>query len=68
MNEKKRLRLGMDEEAYVALDRLAAGELRNLNGQIEFVLVLGRVLVANHDDLRTAYDLSKQIALTPFKP
>ena len=30
------------------------------------VLVLGRVLVVNDDDLTTAYDLSKQIQLTPL--
>lgn len=30
------------------------------------VLVLGRVLVENSSDLKTAYDLSKQITLTPL--
>jgi hypothetical protein len=32
------------------------------------VLVIGRVLVENDDDLSTAYNLSKQITLTPFEP
>lgn len=32
------------------------------------VLVIGRVLVENDDDLTTAYNLSKQITLTPFEP
>jgi hypothetical protein len=31
------------------------------------VLVLGRVLVENDRDLATAYELSKQIQLTPLK-
>jgi hypothetical protein len=30
------------------------------------VLVIGRVLVANDSDIPTAYDLSKQIQLTPL--
>jgi hypothetical protein len=30
------------------------------------VLVVGRVLVENDSDLSTAYDLSKQIQLTPL--
>jgi len=32
------------------------------------VLVIGRVLVENNGDLKTAYSLSKQITLTPFEP
>jgi hypothetical protein len=32
------------------------------------VLVIGRVLVENDDDLKTAYNLSKQITLTPHEP
>jgi len=30
------------------------------------VLILGRVFVENDSDLATAYDLSKQIQLTPL--
>jgi hypothetical protein len=30
------------------------------------VLVIGRVLVESDSDLQAAYDLSKQIQLTPF--
>jgi hypothetical protein len=32
------------------------------------VLVMGRVLVENDNDLTTAYNLSKQITLTPLEP
>ena len=32
------------------------------------VLVIGGVLVENNDDLTTAYNLSKQITLTPREP
>jgi hypothetical protein len=32
------------------------------------ILVTGRMFVKNHDDLTTAYNLSKQITLTSFEP
>jgi len=38
MSEKKRFLLRLDAEVYDALERWAAGELRSVNGQIEFVL------------------------------
>jgi hypothetical protein len=46
------------------------GQVPSATGQISSpnnaVLVLGRVLVENDSDLSTAYDLSKQIQLTPL--
>lgn len=38
MREKKRFLLRLDAEVYDALERWAAGELRSVNGQIEYVL------------------------------
>ena len=38
MSEKKRFLLRLDEEVYDAFERWAAGELRSVNGQIEWVL------------------------------
>jgi len=38
MSEKKRFLLRLDSDVYDALERWAAGELRSVNGQIEFVL------------------------------
>lgn len=38
MSEKKRFLLRLDDEVYNALERWAAGELRSVNSQIEFVL------------------------------
>ncbi len=36
--EKKRFLLRVDERVYTALERWAAGELRSVNAQIEFLL------------------------------
>ena len=38
MSEKKRFLLRLDDEVYSALERWAAGELRSVNAQIEFLL------------------------------
>lgn len=38
MAERKAFLLRMDPELYDALQRWAAGDLRSLNGQIEFLL------------------------------
>jgi len=38
MSDKKRFLLRIDEDIYDALERWAAGELRSVNGQIEFLL------------------------------
>ena len=38
MSEKKKFLLRLDVEVYDALERWAAGELRSVNGQIEYVL------------------------------
>lgn len=38
MSEKKRFLLRLDDEVYNALERWAAGELRSVNAQIEFLL------------------------------
>ena len=41
-------------------------EMRQISISDNQVLVLGRVLVENDSDLTTAYNLSKQIRLTPL--
>lgn len=38
MSEKKRFLLRLDSEVYDALERWAAGELRSVNSQIEYLL------------------------------
>lgn len=38
MAERKAFLLRLDPAVHVALERWAAGELRSLNGQIEFLL------------------------------
>jgi hypothetical protein len=38
MAEKKSFLLRLDRELYAELQRLAASELRSVNGQIEFIL------------------------------
>lgn len=38
MSEKKRFLLRLDTDVYDAIERWAAGELRSVNGQIEFLL------------------------------
>jgi len=38
MSEKKRFLLRLDSEVYEALERWAAGELRSVNSQIEYLL------------------------------
>lgn len=40
--------------------------MKQISSPTNAVLVLGRVLVENDSDLATAYDLSKQIQLTPL--
>ncbi len=42
------------------------GSMKQIASPINSVLVIGRVLVQNDDDVATAYDLSKQIQLTPL--
>ena len=37
-NEKKRFLLRVDGDLFEALERWAAGELRSVNGQIEYLL------------------------------
>jgi hypothetical protein len=44
----------------------APGGLTQISSPNNSVLVIGRVLVENDSDLSTAYDLSKQIYLTPL--
>jgi hypothetical protein len=39
MSEKKKFLLRIDEQAYEALEKWAADELRSVNSQIEFLLV-----------------------------
>jgi hypothetical protein len=43
------------------------GGMKQISSPNNSVLVIGRVLVENDGDLSTAYDLSKQIQLTPLK-
>jgi hypothetical protein len=45
-----------------------SGRLKQISSPNNSVLVIGRVFVENNDDLASAYDLSKQIQLTPLKP
>jgi hypothetical protein len=42
------------------------GGMKQISSPINSVLVVGRVFVENDSDLSTAYDLSKQIQLTPL--
>ena len=42
------------------------GGMKQISSPNNSVLVLGRVLVESDSDLSTAYDLSKQIQLTPL--
>ncbi len=44
----------------------APGGMKQISSPNNAVLLLGRVLVENDSDLATAYDLSKQIQLTPL--
>jgi hypothetical protein len=44
----------------------APGSMKQISSPNNSVLLLGRVLVENDSDLATAYDLSKQIQLTPL--
>ena len=44
----------------------APGGMKQISSPNKSVLVLGRVLVKSDSDLATAYDLSKQIQLTPL--
>jgi hypothetical protein len=44
----------------------ASGDMTRISSPNNSVLVLGRVFVENDNDLSTAYDLSKQIHLTPL--
>ncbi len=44
----------------------APGGLKQISSPNNSVLVVGRVLVESDSDLPTAYDLSKQIQLTPL--
>jgi hypothetical protein len=44
----------------------APGEMTQISSPKNSVLVVGRVLVESDSDLSTAYDLSKQIQLTPL--
>ena len=44
----------------------APGGMKQISSPNNSVLVVGRVLVENDSDLATAYDLSKQIQLTPL--
>jgi len=43
------------------------GGMTKISSPNKSVLVVGRVLVKSDDDLQTAYDLSKQITLTPLE-
>jgi hypothetical protein len=47
-------------------ERQAPGGMKQISSPNNSVLVIGRVLVENDSDLSTAYDLSKQIQLTPL--
>jgi hypothetical protein len=40
--------------------------MKQISSPINSVLVVGRVFVENDSDISTAYDLSKQIQLTPL--
>ena len=42
--------------------------MKQISSPNNSVLVIGRVLVFSDSDLSTAYDLSKQIQLTPLEP
>jgi hypothetical protein len=42
------------------------GGMTQISSPNNSVLVLGRVLVENNSDLSTAYDLSKQLKLSPL--
>jgi hypothetical protein len=44
------------------------GDMKQIASPNNSVLVIGRVLVESDSDLATAYDLSKQIQLTPLSP
>jgi len=44
----------------------APGGMKQISSPNNAVLLIGRVLVENDSDLATAYDLSKQIQLTPL--
>jgi hypothetical protein len=44
----------------------APGGMKQISSPNNSVLVIGRVLVESDSDLSTAYDLSKQIQLTPL--
>jgi hypothetical protein len=46
----------------------APGGMKQISSPNNSVLLIGRVLVENDSDLSTAYDLSKQIQLTPLTP
>ncbi len=39
MSEKKKFLLRLDSEAYTALEKWAADDLRSINSQIEFILI-----------------------------
>jgi hypothetical protein len=43
-------------------------DMKKISSPDSRVLIIGRVLVENDDDLTTAYSLSKQITLTPLEP
>lgn len=45
----------------------APGGMKQISSPNKSVLVVGRVLVESESDLATAYDLSKQIQLTPLR-
>jgi hypothetical protein len=42
------------------------GGMKQISSPVKSVLVVGRVFVENDSDISTAYDLSKQIQLTPL--
>jgi hypothetical protein len=44
----------------------APGGMKQISSPNNFVLLIGRVLVENESDVATAYELSKQIQLTPL--
>jgi hypothetical protein len=43
-------------------------DMKKISSPDSRVLIIGRVLVENDDDLTTVYSLSKQITLTPLEP
>jgi hypothetical protein len=45
---------------------LIPGGMKQISSPIKSVIVIGRVLVESDSDLSTAYDLSKQMQLTPL--